>query len=119
MYEDDEDVSTRKAMALSDKYLAVTGPESDVALLDLASGETLWKRTQLRGHGLSSPAIAQRSAMVGSLDGILYYFNLDDGKIHSQFNVGSGPITSLITVDQGILVYSAGSGKLTLVNSSL
>ncbi len=114
-----DDVSTRKPMSFSGSNLGLTGPESDVALLDAATGDTRWKRTSLRGNGLSSPVVAERSLVVGSMDGVLYFFGLDDGQLNSRFNIGSGAITSLIRVDQGVLVYSAGSGRLTLVNSSL
>lgn len=114
-----EGVATRKPMAVSAPFLGVTGPESEVALIDLRSGDTLWKRTQLRGNGLSSPVIVDESVIVGNLDGNLYFLGLSDGIINSRFNVGTGPITSLLKVDQGVLIYSAGSGKLTLIKGSL
>jgi hypothetical protein len=59
------------------------------------------------------------SVIVGNLDGNLYFLGLTDGIINSRFNVGTGPITSLLKVDQGVLIYSAGSGKLTLIKGSL
>ncbi len=114
-----DEVSTRKPMALSSLFLGVTGPESDVSLIALGTGKTRWKRTQLRGNGLSGPVITDESVVVGNLDGDLYFFALTDGAIKSRYRVGTGAITSLLQVEQGILVYSAGSGKLTLIKGRL
>lgn len=114
-----ENISTRKPMSIAGRYLGVTGPESELALVDATSGATLWKKTTLRGHGLSAPVVAERSLVVGSMDGVLYFFDLEDGTPDSQYTLGGGAITSLIKVDQGILIYAAESGRLTLVNSRL
>jgi len=114
-----EDISTRQSIAVSPLFLGVTGPESDVTLIALGTGKTRWRRTQLRGNGLSAPVITNDSVVVGNLDGDLYFFSLTDGELKSRFSVGTGAITSLLKVDQGVLVYSAGTGKLTLINGQL
>jgi len=114
-----EGISTRKPMAVSPLFVGITGPESDVALVSVDTGKTRWKRTQLRGNGLSGPAITDKSVVVGNLDGDLYFLGLTDGLIQSRFKVGTGPVTALLKVKQGLVVYSAGSGKLTLVKGSL
>lgn len=110
-----EDVSTRKPMAVEGALLGLTGPESDVALVDLNDGKLRWKKTQLRGNGLSAPVIAGGNMIVGNLDGNLYFITLEDGTINSFFSIGGGPITAMLKVPSGVLVYSAGSGKLTLI----
>lgn len=114
-----EGASTRKSVAVSSLFLGITGPESDVSLISRGTGKTRWKRTQLRGNGLSAPVITDESVIVGNLDGDLYFFHLTDGAIKNRFSVGTGAITALIKVDQGVLVYSAGSGKLTLLKGQL
>jgi outer membrane protein assembly factor BamB len=114
-----EDTSTRKPIAVSSLFLGITGPESDVALIARDTGKTRWKRTQLRGNGLSAPVITDESVIVGNLDGDLYFYHLTDGAIKNRFSVGTGAITALLKVDQGVLVYSAGSGKLTLITGQL
>ena len=111
-----EDVSTRQSIAASPLFLGVTGSESEVTLIALGTGKTRWRRTQLRGNGLSAPVITNDSVVVGNLDGDLYFFSLTGGELKSRFSVGTGAITSLLKVDQGVLVYSAGTGKLTLIN---
>ena len=112
-------VSTRKALAVSPLFVSVTGPESEVALISVGTGKTRWKRTQLRGNGLSAPVITDKSVVVGNLDGDLYFLGLTDGLINSRFRVGTGPITALLKVEQGVVVYSAGSGKLTMIKGLL
>jgi outer membrane protein assembly factor BamB len=114
-----EAVSTRQPIAVSPHLLGVTGPESDVSVIALGTGKTRWRRTQLRGNGLSAPVITNDSVVVGNFDGDLYFFNLTDGELKSRFRVGTGAITSLLKVDQGVLVYSAGTGKLTLIKGQL
>ncbi len=114
-----EDASTRKPIAVSSLFLGITGPESDVSLISRGTGKTRWRRTQLRGNGLSAPVITDESVIVGNLDGDLYFFHLTDGAIKNRFSVGTGAITALIKIDQGVLVYSAGSGKLTLLKGQL
>jgi len=110
-----ESASTRKNIAQSKLLLAITGPESEVEVLSNDTGKTRWKKKQLRGHGLSAPAILDDSVVVGSLDGTLYFFNLFDGQIRSKFKAANTAITALRRVDQGLIVYSAGSGVLTLL----
>ena len=110
-----EGASTRKAIARSSDILAITGPESEVEVLAQDSGETRWKKQLLRGHALSAPVILEDSVVVGSMDGILYFFSLVDGKIRSKFQAGSSPITALRKVEQGLIVYSARSGTLSLI----
>lgn len=108
--------STRKRMVVSDKVLAVTGPQSEVSLLDLASGETKWQQNQLKGHGLSAPIVMEDSLVVGSLAGVLYFFDLSSGDITSQLKIGKSPITALRKVDQGFIAYSANSGALSFIS---
>ena len=110
-----EGAKTRKPISISRNKLAVTGPESEVMLLDLGSGDTLWKKNQLRGNGLSAPVVADNSVVVGTMEGDLYFLDINDGSIMSRFGVSSGPVTSLQSVGQGLLVYFAGSGRLALV----
>ncbi len=110
-----EGASTRKAIAQSGPLLAITGPESEVEVLEHATGKTVWKKKQLRGHGLSAPVLLDDSVVVGSYDGELYILNLRDGQISSKVKVGSYPITALRKVEQGLIVYSAESGALSLI----
>lgn len=107
--------STRKPIAQSSLLLAVTGPESEVAVVEQDSGKTRWKKTMLRGHGLSGPVILDDAVMVGSLDGVLYLFDLFDGTLLSKYKLGSARITSLHNVGDAVLVYSASSGSLSLI----
>lgn len=110
-----EGASTRKPIAKSSLLLAITGPESEVEVLAQDTGDTRWKKTLLRGHALSAPVILHDSVVVGSLDGVLYFFNLFDGQIRSKFQASSSPITALRKVEPGLIVYSASSGALSLI----
>lgn len=110
-----EGASTRKPIASSNLLLAITGPQSEVEVLAQDTGKTRWKKQLLRGHALSAPVILKDSVVVGSLDGVLYFFNLFDGKIRSKFQAGNSPITALRKVKQGLIVYSANSGVLSLI----
>ena len=110
-----EGASTRKPIAKSNLLLAITGPESEVEVLALDTGKTRWKKQLLRGHALSAPVILHDSVVVGSMDGVLYFFSLNDGKIRSKYQAGSSPVTALRKVKQGLIVYSASSGALSLI----
>lgn len=110
-----EGASTRKTIARSDSLLAITGPESEVEVLAQDTGMTRWKKQQLRGHALSAPIILHDSVVVGSMDGVLYFLSLENGKIRSKFQAGSAPITALRKTEQGLIVYSASSGALSLI----
>lgn len=110
-----EGASTRKPIAKSDLLLAITGPESEVEVLAQDTGITRWKKQLLRGHALSAPVILKDSVVVGSLDGVLYFFNLFDGQIRSKYQAGGSPITALRKVKQGLVIYSASSGSLSLL----
>ncbi len=110
-----EGASTRKTIARSDSLLAITGPESEVEVLAQDTGRTRWKKQQLRGHALSAPIILHDSVVVGSMDGVLYFLSLENGKIRSKFQAGSAPITALRKTEQGLIVYSASSGALSLI----
>ena len=107
--------STRKPIAQSNLLLAVTGPESEVSVVAPDTGKTRWKKTVLRGHGLSGPVILDDAVMVGSLDGTLYFFDLFDGTLLSKYKLGSTRISSLHKVGDAVLVYSASSGSLSLI----
>ena len=110
-----ESASTRKPIAKSGVMLAVTGPESEVSMVAQDTGKTRWKKTVLRGFGLSGPVILDDAVMVGSLDGSLYFFDLFDGRLLSKYKLSSTRISSLHKVADAVLVYSASSGSLSLV----
>ena len=109
------EASTRKSIAISGERLAITGPQSDVSMLDLVSGERLWQQSKLRGHGLTAPVFSGDSVVVGNIDGDLYFLDASDGEITSQLKLGKSPITALKAVEQGFIAYSGASGALRLI----
>lgn len=110
-----DEASTRKPIAVSQIAVAITGPQSDVSLLDITNGEIKWQQSQLKGHGLTAPVILSDALVVGSLTGEVYFLDLDSGDILSHLKLGKSPITALRKVEQGIVVYSANSGALSLI----
>ncbi len=109
------EASTRKSIAISGERLAITGPQSEVSMLDLVSGERLWEQRKLQGHGLTAPIFSSESVVVGNIDGVVYFLDASDGAITSQLRLGKSPITALKAVDQGFIAYSGTSGALILI----
>lgn len=110
-----EAAATRKIMAVSEGLLAITGPQSQVSLHELTTGNLNWQSDELLGHGLTEPVLTENALIVGTLDGDLYFFDLSNGDISSRLSIGRSAITALFKVGQGIIAYSANSGALSLI----
>ncbi len=108
-------LATRKEIAVSPQALAVIAPQSEVVLVEAATGEMRWQQTQLRGHGLSGAVLMGGEVIVGSLDGVLYFLDIETGSIKSQMKLGIGAINALKEVGEDLLVYSARSGDLVSI----
>lgn len=111
-----EDVGTRKTITVWNELVAITEPQSVITMLNIGSGEQLWQQSELRGHGLTAPVIYDEGVVVGGLEGDVYFLDKENGNIKSQFHLFSSPITALHKTKQGVVAYSAASGKLVSIS---
>ncbi len=92
-------------------YLAVGG---EIRASDAASGKVLWKRTYKQAAGaqaVTPPAVVGAQLVFGTVDGHVYFADVDTGLISAAYDVGEAVISQPI-VAQGWVYVTTGQGKL-------
>ena len=98
------------------KGVYVTTPENHVLAHDRLSGERLWSNSRLLDTELSAPLSLSILVAVGSNRGDIYWLSRKSGKVLDMTDVGSSPIVSLVSVENGKLIAFDESGDLTALH---
>ncbi|MEM1414284.1 MAG: VIT domain-containing protein [Myxococcota bacterium] len=99
------------AVADGRAYLAI-GPE--LRARDIATGEIVWKRTYGGAEGaqaVSPPAVVGNVLVYGTLEGHLYFSDIDTGMTIRAYDVGE-PVVFQPIVAQGWVYVATGAGNL-------
>lgn len=92
-------------------YVAVGG---EIRASDAASGGELWRRTYKQAAGaqaITPPAVVGAQLVFGTVDGHVYFADVDTGLIAAAYDVGE-PVISQPIVAQGWVYVTTGNGKL-------
>ncbi len=81
------DISSYAGMVLAGRYLYVADSGGRVWALDKDNGTTLWRQGDLRGRGLTAPAVMGNYLIVGDYQGYLHWLSLEDGSLVGRHRV--------------------------------
>ena len=90
-------------------FFALSHPKNRLEAIDLSNGNSIWKR-DLRDAAIGS-IIVEGLIIVSSVEGIIYAFYKQDGKLNWKFNCGSRLTTAPVYSD-GLLFQSVDNGEL-------
>lgn len=100
-------ISTRLPMAISQKYLFVTGELGEVVALNIDDGSIVWEQQALRGHGISSPVVLNNRVIVGDLNGIIHTLDIESGNLVESKKAVFGAVTGIIIGDSQLAILSS------------
>ena len=92
-------------------YLAIAG---DVIARDLASGAELWRRTYKQAgdaQAVTPPAVVGAELVFGTVDGHLYFADIDTGMAIRAYDVGEAIVSQPI-VAQGWIYVTTAAGRI-------
>ena len=102
-------------IAYDDNFFVVTADNGTVYCVRRSDNVELWANSQLRYRNVTAPTIYGNYAVVGDLEGFIYFINLNDGLIDSKISIGSDPIyVAPLVVGNCLVVYSS-SGSVDVL----
>ncbi|MEA1981278.1 MAG: PQQ-binding-like beta-propeller repeat protein [candidate division Zixibacteria bacterium] len=94
-------------------FFALSPPKNRLEAIDLSNGNSIWKR-DLRDAAIGS-IIAEGLIIVSSVEGMIYAFHVQDGKLSWKFNCGSRLTTAPI-FSEGLLFQTVDNGELIAIS---
>ncbi|NLK85448.1 MAG: PQQ-binding-like beta-propeller repeat protein [Aeromonadales bacterium] len=105
-----------KDIAYDDNFFVITGDNGTVYCVRRSDNIELWANSQLRYRNVTSPAIYGNYAVVGDLEGYIYFINLNNGQIESKVEIsGSDPIYVAPIVAGNCIVVYCSSGAVEVL----
>lgn len=102
-----EQISSYSGLNSDGRYLYLTDSSSDVLQLDLNTGASLWKQSELHQRRLTAPAVYQNYVVVGDFEGYVHWLSIDDGHLVARERVTDSPIEARpVVVDDIVYVYA-------------
>lgn len=98
-------------VAAGRSYLSIAG---DIVATDLASGKRLWQRTYKQAgdaQAVTPPAVVGSQLVFGTIDGHLYFADIDTGMAIRAYDVGEAIVSQPI-VAQGWVYLTTGKGRV-------
>ncbi len=80
--------SSFQPIAVDDKAIYLSDDKSHLWSIDLRTGSALWKQDVLNARKITGPAVLGEQVVVADLDGLLHWFNREDGKLVSRIHIG-------------------------------
>ena len=106
------DMSSNQALNLDDRRLYVTDDESQVWALDLQSGASLWKQSNLRLRRLTAAVPANKYLVAGDFAGYIHWLSRFDGDFVARRKIDDTAIMSPPVDHNGLLYVQSLGGKL-------
>lgn len=106
--------STRD-IAYDDNFFVLTGDNGHVYCVRRSDNVEMWVNSQLTYRNVTAPTIYGNYAVVGDLEGYIYFINLNDGVIDSKYQVSSDPIYVAPIVAGNCLVVYTANGTVDVV----
>ena len=88
-----------KDIAYDDNFFVLTGDNGHVFCVRRSDNVEVWENPQLSYRNVTAPAIYGNYAVVGDLEGYLYFMNLNNGVIEYKIQISSSPIYVAPLVD--------------------
>lgn len=82
------EMSVYAGLALSGNSLLVADKDATVWALDRRTGAALWRQDGLAYRWLTAPALTDRHAVFGDLEGYVHWLSLEDGSLQARERVG-------------------------------
>lgn len=102
------DLSTALALARGPRHVYAVDDAGAVHALDKSSGASVWKQDKLQYRKLTAPVVVNGLVVVGDLEGYVHVLSPDDGSIVGRVRIDSTAVESLVPVNDGLLVQTAG-----------
>lgn len=100
----DRPFSTYVGVGVADKELVGVDDDSLVWAFSKDGGGDLWKQEALQYHWLTAPAIQDKYAVVGGVEGYVHWLDLSDGKLAARVRLSKDAIRARPVVN-GDTVY--------------
>lgn len=105
------DFSTPHGVAADDQRLYFADEKSVVQALDLATGASAWKQSQLTYRNLSAPLVVGNYIIVADSQGWVHALDRADGHIVARIQVGSSGVAGpLIPISNGFILQNQNGG---------
>ena len=104
-----------KDIAYDDNFFVLTGDNGHVFCVRRSDNVEVWENPQLSYRNVTAPAIYGNYAVVGDLEGYLYFMNLNNGVIESKIQLSSSPIYVAPLVAGNCLVVYSSSGAVDVL----
>ena len=97
-------------LAFDGSRFVIVGDDGHISCISRQDGHELWQNAQLTNRNVSSPAIYGEYAVVGDMEGYVYFLDLGTGRIVFMDSTDDSPVTAapLVTAN-GVLVQTSGS----------
>lgn len=105
--------SSSKDIAFDDNVFVITGDNGHVHCISRATGSELWTNSQLTYRNVSAPAVYGNYAVVGDMEGYVYFMNLQDGTIEAMLDTDDSPVYVKPVVSGSNLLVQTSGGELT------
>lgn len=109
------DYHSSNDIAYDDNFFVISSENSVIYCVRRSDNVEAWANSQLLYRNVTAPTIYGNYAVVGDLEGYVYFINLNDGIIDAKIQVGDEPIyVQPIVVGNCLVIYSS-SGRLEVV----
>lgn len=101
-----------KDIAYDDNFFVITGENGHVYCIRRSDNVEIWENSDLGYRNVTAPVIYGDFAVVGDLEGYIYFISLQNGHIYTKISVSSDPIYVAPLVAGNCLVVYSSSGSV-------
>jgi len=108
--------SSFQSIAIDDNALYLSADNSELWSIDMRTGSAFWKQDVLRARKITAPAVIGDQVVVADLDGLLHWFNRDNGDLVGRIRIGEARSYAQPLVSGDAVVTVDKYGQLTSVS---
>jgi len=112
-----KDLSSEVGLGADDRFVFATDVTGAVSALSREAGASIWKNTQLRYRGLSTPVPLGQAVAVGDAQGYVHFLSRDDGAMLSRIATDGSEILAAAALSGARLIVQTRAGSVVALAS--
>lgn len=112
-----KDLSSEVGLGADDRFVFATDVTGAVSALSREAGASIWKNTQLRYRGLSTPVPLGQAVAVGDAQGYVHFLSRDDGAMLSRIATDGSEILAAAALSGARLIVQTRAGSVVVLAS--
>ncbi|MCB1733620.1 MAG: outer membrane protein assembly factor BamB [Gammaproteobacteria bacterium] len=106
------ELSSSVGLGADTEQVYVTDEKSDVWSLDISTGASLWRQTDLHRRQLTAPVAIGKYVAVGDFEGYVHWLSREDGRLVGRIQVDAGGILGPMVESDGVLYVQGRGGNV-------